>query len=471
MARNSSASPSWGKALVRWLLTGRTAPVPRAPRPPRKPRPLVSSAGRPLADAGKKANAYTGLCLLAAILGCCLGAFVWVTFQASFFLARVFWDAATAGLAALGMPFAAEAATVFLCAAGGLLIGWWGAHVGGLPEPFMQVIAKARVNGRYESAGLGPCAAGVILPQAFGGAVGLAAGLVGVVAVGCTFIGASLRRAGLGIMELPRRGATAVARALARGTVDQARQQRSAARATDRDPFAYDFKRWAKAVLYSAATAAGIATFALLTLELGTQAVLPRFDVPALDTANLGWAVPCVLMGWAGIAIFQVSARICARFDAARRSHALLVPFAGGVVLGLVGAAFPGVMFSGIAQTPDLLADWPKLGAATLLATGFCKFALCPLCIATGWKGGQIYPCVFAAVACGLGFAALTGADAALCLTATAATATACLLRSPALSFGLPLLCFPVESVPLLAAACLVGAALPVPAASSAQKK
>ena len=460
MGRAKSTATGKGAAVLRWLVTGRTAP--HTARVPRPARPLVSSAGRPLAG-GQKASAYAGLALLALALGFCLGAFVWVTFQASFFLASVLWTTASEGLAALGVPNARQAATVVLCAAGGLAIGWWGAHVGGLPEPFMQVIAKARATGRYESAGLGPCAAGVLLPQAFGGAVGLAAGLVGVVATGCTFIGAALRRAGLAIMELPQRGCAAIVRALACSPLEQVTQRKGPARAAARDPLAYDFRRWAKTVLYSAATAAGIAAFALLTAWLGTQAALPRFDAPTLDAAGLAWAAPCVLLGWASIAIFYASARACAKLGPARRARPLLVPLAGGLMLGLAGAAFPGALYSGIAQTPRLLAAWPAMGAASLLATGFLKCALCPWCIATGWKGGQIYPCVFAAAACGLGFAALTGADAALCLAVTAATATACLLRSPALAFGLLLLCFPVESAPLLACACLAGAALPVP--------
>lgn len=462
MGRTKSTTNGKGAAVLRWIVTGRTTPAPRPSHEPLPTRPLVSSAGQPLAN-GQKAAAYAGLVLLAILLGFCLGTIVWATFQASFFLARVLWTAAAEGLAALDIPIARQAATVALCAAGGLLVGWWGAHVGGLPEPFMQVIAKARATGRYESAGLGPCAAGVLLPQVFGGAVGLAAGLVGVIATGCTFIGAALRRAGLAIMELPQRGCAAIARALAHSPFDQAKRRKDPSCAAAGDPLAYDFRGWAKSVLYTAATAAGIAAFALLTAWLGTQATLPRFDAPALDAAGLAWAVPCVLLGWAGIAIFYASARACAKLDAALRTRPLLVPLVGGLVLGIAGAAFPGVLYSGIAQTPRLLAAWPAMGAAALLATGFLKCALCPWCIATGWKGGQIYPCLFAAAACGLGFAALTGADAALCLAVTAATATACLLRSPALAFCLLLLCFPVESAPLLACACLAGAALPVP--------
>lgn len=216
-------------------------------------------------------------------------------------------------------------------------------------------------------------------------------------------------------------------------------------------------------MLYSAAVVAGVGACILLTFLFGTQVTLPRFAIPAITGSQALWVIPCIVLGWAGVAVFYASSRACAHVAPGVVRHPILLPLLGGVVLGAVAAFLPGVLFSGIAQTPALLAGWTQVGAVALIATGFCKFALTPWCIATGWKGGQIYPCVFAACACGLGFAGLIGADPALCLAVTASTATACLLRSPAFAFVLLLLCFPAECTPLLVCTCIAGAALPVP--------
>ncbi|MGI6589995.1 MAG: chloride channel protein [Eggerthellaceae bacterium] len=468
-------------AAVRWLLTGRTERSRKAPKARKAPRPLVSSAGRPLEGGWQKAGIYLGLLILSALLGLFLGALVWVTFQASFFLAQVLWEATTDVLAGVGIPYAKGVATFAICTVGGMVVGWCGLHFGGMPEPFMQVLATVRRTGVYETAGMGSSALGVLLPQVFGGAVGLAAGLIGLVAAGCTFIGSSLRLAGLKIMGLGRRNVRSVCSALVHAPVRQARRRRANRRGANRsgcveddvpdcNPLSYDFRPWAKWVLYSVALVAGIGAFALLTVLLGTQAVIPRFEVPHVAGSQVLWAIPCILLGWAGIAVFSASSSLCARAEFDLSGHPVLMPLVGGLVLGAVAAFLPGVQYSGIAQTPALLENWGQMGVAALMATGFCKFALVPWCIATGWKGGQIYPCVFAAAACGLGFSGLTGADPALCLAATVSTATACLLRSPAFAFVLLLICFPIECTPLLAIACIAGAALPVPQAGTAGK-
>lgn len=476
---NGNGKPSCCVAVLHWLLTGSTRPSRKAPKTPKAARPLVSSAGRPLENGWQKAGAYLGLLVLSVVLGFFLGALVWATFQASFFLARVLWEQVAAAFAGLGVPHASGAAALAICIAGGAAVGWWGMRFGGMPQPFMQVIASVRRAGRYDSAGMGASAMGVLLPQVFGGSVGLAAGLIGLVAAGCTFVGASLRCAGLRIMELGRRSAGAVCAALAHAPIEQTARRRKTAVESSApgdavegtaitDPLSYDFRRWAKAVLYGAATVAGVGAFSLMTALFGTQVTLPRFAVPQVAGAQALWAVPCMVLGWAGTAVFYASSNACARMAPGLARHLVLMPLLGGAVLGTVAAFLPGVLYSGIAQTPALLSGEMRMGAAALIATGLCKFALTPWCIATGWKGGQIYPCVFAACACGLGFAALTGADPALCLAATASTSTACLLRSPAFAFMLLLLCFPAECAPLLACACIAGAALPVPHAQAA---
>jgi hypothetical protein len=466
--RGSSArATGW----LRWLFCLQAGPVLHH-RPPA--RPLVSSAGAPLGSTYHKALSYLGLVLLASVLGFAFGALVWVVFQASFFLGRELWEAVVRGSELLGIPFAKGLSALVICAVGGVLMGLWTQRFGGSPEPFMHVLRKARRTGRYESDGLVPTSMGVVLPQILGASVGVAAGLVGVIATGCTRIGSTLRRAGLDIMRLPHRSAKGIARSLARAPFAETRAQRrrnATADADTQDPLAYDFRPWAKGILYSACVALGVVAFAWLVVCFGTQATLPRFGGIEAAGSDLLWAIPCVLMGWAGAVIFYVSDRGSRHVAGLLSKHPVITPLVGGVVLGVVAAELPGVLFSGIAQTPALLNGWTGVGAIALLATGICKFALTPWCISMGWRGGQIYPCVFASLCCGFGISALSGADPALCISLVAATCMSCELRSPILSFALLLLCFPLKSTLWLAACCLLGAHLPLPCAQADSSK
>jgi hypothetical protein len=444
---------------LRWLLCLRANSAPRK-RPPA--RPFVSSAGAPLSRTSHKALSYSGLVVLAAVLGFLFGALIWVVFQASFFLGRVLWEAVARGFELMGAPFASGLSALVICTLGGLLMSLWTRRFGGSPEPFMQVLGKVRRTGRYDSDGIAATSMGVVLPQMLGASVGLAAGLIGVIATGCTRIGSTLRRAGLGIMQLPHRSATGILRSLAGAPFAEARAQHRGD-ATAPDPLAYDFRTWAKGILYTVCVALGVFAFAWLIVCFGTQAVLPRFDGITATGSELVWAIPCILMGWAGAVVFSISNRSSKLAAKQLSGHPVIEPVVGGIVLGVVAAFLPGVLFSGIAQTPDLLGEWTRLGAITLLATGICKYALTPWCISMGWRGGQIYPSVFASLCCGFGISALSGADPALCISLVAATNMACELRQPILSFVLLLLCFPLQSIPWLIVCCLIGAHLPLP--------
>ena len=109
------------------------------------------------------------------------------------------------------------------------------------------------------------------------------------------------------------------------------------------------------------------------------------------------------------------------------------------------------------------MATWTTWTAAVLVATGFAKAVITPMCLNMGWMGGSFFPSIFAGVAAGYGLAALTGADPMLMVTVTATAYLAGVVRKPLLVLAILFLCFPVEGVVWMGIAAVVGAALPVP--------
>lgn len=102
--------------------------------------------------------------------------------------------------------------------------------------------------------------------------------------------------------------------------------------------------------------------------------------------------------------------------------------------------------------------------AAVLLATGVLKAFVTPLCIELGWKGGDLFPCIFAGVATDYGLAALTGADAMLMVTVTTTAFLAGVTKKPLLALGILAPCFPMRGILYMGLAALAGAAFPIPA-------
>ena len=82
-----------------------------------------------------------------------------------------------------------------------------------------------------------------------------------------------------------------------------------------------------------------------------------------------------------------------------------------------------------------------------------------------GWHGGNFFPNIYAGISAGYGMALLTGADPMLCVTVVTAAYLGGMFRRPLLVLALLVLCFPVRSILWMGLACVVGSALPVPAA------
>ena len=84
------------------------------------------------------------------------------------------------------------------------------------------------------------------------------------------------------------------------------------------------------------------------------------------------------------------------------KSHVVLRGLLGGLGMGIIGALLPLTLFSGEEQTADLIVHAAEIGVVMLIVLGLAKLFATSLLLATGWKGGYIFPIMFAGVALGL---------------------------------------------------------------------
>jgi H+/Cl- antiporter ClcA len=114
------------------------------------------------------------------------------------------------------------------------------------------------------------------------------------------------------------------------------------------------------------------------------------------------------------------------------RSRPIELALLAGLVLGLVGAAFPLTLFSGDAEIQPLINGAVEMGVVTLVILGLLKVFLTVTCLALGWSGGYIFPSFFAGAALGLAVHLLLPfIPELLCMTCVISGLSVTLLKSP----------------------------------------
>lgn len=439
---------------------------------------FVGDVGKPLATASEKASASFGMILFAVAAGFVIGLAVWAVFCLSSALCSLLWVDARAAcvsiLDGLGLP--SWWLPMAFCSAGGLIIGVWTARFGGAPESLDKVMATVRQTGGYKLERPLASVVGFLLPLVFGGSIGPEAGLTGIIAAACTRIGNALKSAGLrvkGVADVTVSAAVSavfgtplagIVATVEEGMPRSASEDAESA-ACAPDPDAYEFRRGGKLVLYTASAMGAVLGIMAVSAVFGGEGGIPRFEGAELELSELWWALPCLLVGYIGAVLYHLSTTLFTRINEWVGHHPIAKPLFAGHVMGVLSIPLPYVLFSGEAQSFELMTGWQGMTALVLIGTGLAKCVATPLCLHFGWQGGHFFPCIFAGIAVGYGVASIGSADPMLCVSVATASLVAGVQRRPLVALALLLLCFPVKSVPLLGLACLLGAFIPMPRA------
>ena len=114
------------------------------------------------------------------------------------------------------------------------------------------------------------------------------------------------------------------------------------------------------------------------------------------------------------------------------KEHVVLRGLIGGLGMGIIGALLPLTLFSGEEQTTELISHAAEIGVAMLILLGLFKLFATSLVLATGWKGGYIFPIMFASVALGMAVnLVFPGIPVAVTVAATMAGALVAALKAP----------------------------------------
>jgi H+/Cl- antiporter ClcA len=172
-------------------------------------------------------------------------------------------------------------------------------------------------------------------------------------------------------------------------------------------------------------------------------------------------AVPFSLVGAVAGVLFTFMFTHLRRLMQPLKAHVVVRGLIGGIGMGLIGALLPLTLFSGEEQTVELIEQAAEIGFVMLIVLALSKLLATSLLLATGWKGGYIFPIMFAGVALGMaGHLLFPNTPIAVTVAATLAGALVAALKAPLFAALFTIALVQADTAPVVAVSVLISALL-----------
>ena len=354
--------------------------------------------------------------------------------------------------------------TLCVCTAGGLITGLWKKKFGDYPEELGVVLGKVKKTSRYPYQNVFPIMISALLPLLVGASVGPEAGLTGVIAGLCTWVGDKLKRYKKEVEELTSIGLSATLGTIFRSPMFGFMEPLESDSETK-------LPKTSKIVLYITAILSSFGVFILLNKLTGVKTGMESLPFNGMDLVQYLYAIPLALIGVFAGYMFFVFKKITLSIESKLRKFTIIRAVAGGILLGISGTFLPLTMFSGEHQISQVVDTASKIGVVTLLAIAFVKLFLTNICIDSGLKGGHFFPVIFCGICIGCAMSLLLGADMIFCCAVVTTALVGHTLKKPLATVLLLMIVFPVKLIPIMLFAAAVAKFIPTPEFLLSEKK
>ena len=387
--------------------------------------------------------------LLTILLGAFCGAVIWLFLRLLGICTGLIWDVVPAKAGFKYLP-------VLTCAAGGLAAGLVRKRYGDYPEELHQVLGKVRKEKHYDYSKMTVILVCAFIPLVFGASVGPEAGLTGIIAGLCYWVGDNVKYAKEHSEEYSEIGAAVTLGSLFHVPL-------FGIFAVEEDPEGEGavpaIPKASKLLLYGlAAGSAYLVTRGLGSLLGDASLSFPSFDYAEPSAADFAMMLIYIPAGMLLYVVFGWSERITGK------AADIIPPVARetlcGAVIGLTALLAPMVIFSGEEQMGELPDTFMRYAPAALIGICLLKLLMTAFCIRFGMKGGHFFPLIFACSCMGFAAAMLVFGNAAgitdaALLTGHAVFAAAIItaatlgaqMKQPVAVSMLLLICFPLRFV------------------------
>lgn len=385
-------------------------------------------------------NTFKLVCLT-ALLGSFSGVVIWCFLKASAVCTVLIWDDLPAIAGFTYFPF-------IICVGGGLLAGVIHRFFGDYPEELNVVMGKIHKERHYDYRPMAVMLICAFIPLVCGASVGPEAGLTGIIAALCYWIGDNVTFAKNNSDMFSEIGEAVTLGQLFHSPLFGIFAVEEGG---DDEGKAGSMSKGNKLVFYGISTAAGFLAAEILTYFFG--AAMEGF--PAFSEIYMGKEDCLMLLVYipAGLLVylfFELSEKITRGIG--QRIPVILRETLCGAAVGAMVLMLPVTMFSGEEQMAELMETF--LAYSPLFLIGICllKIIMTTFCINFGLKGGHFFPLIFACTCMGMGiasivFASEAGLHAAFAAAAVCATVLGAQLKKPVAASLLLLLCFPIRAL------------------------
>ena len=346
--------------------------------------------------------------------------------------------------------------TLCVCTAGGLLAGLWKKKFGDYPEELTAVMGQVKKTGRYPYRNIFSVLCSALFPLLIGASIGPEAGLTGVIAGLCTWVGDKLKRYKQEVEELTAIGMSATLGTIFRspmfGFIEPIESEKETT-----------LPKTSKIVLYITAILSSFGVFILLNKLTGSSTGMESMDFSGIELEKYLYAVPIAAVGILAGYLYFAFKRLTSVLHKKLDRFTVLRAVAGGLLLGVSGTFLPLTMFSGEHQIGEVTAAAGKIGAVMLLVIAVVKLLLTNICIDSGLKGGHFFPVIFCGVCIGCAMSLLFGIDMVFCAAVATAALVGHTLKKPLATVLLLMIVFPVRLIPIMLFAAAAAKFIPTP--------
>lgn len=373
--------------------------------------------------------------LLTLLLGMFAGLVIWTFLKLVALCTGLIWETVPARTGGKWI-------IVVLCTAGALAAGILRKKFGDYPESLDTVMGKIKKDHHYSYHPMLVMLLCAFLPLVLGASVGPEAGLTGIIAALCYWVGDNVTFAKQNMDLYSRVGEAVTLGQLFRSPLFGilAVEEGEGQLVPERMP------KGMKLVLYALSTASSFAVIWLLNSLFGKAMTgFPSFSEVPVSTADGFLALLYIPVGCLLFLFYEGCETVMGKV--AKILPPVLRETLCGLAIGLVALVCPMVLFSGEEQMAQLIGN--NGGYGVLFLAGICllKLVMTSFCLKFGMKGGHFFPIIFACTCMGYALGTLFFAGdpghAAFAAGIITAAALGAQMKKPLAVTVLLLLCFP----------------------------
>lgn len=381
------------------------------------------------------------LVCLTALLGGFSGVIIWVFLKASTICIYYIWNRLPAGTGNTFLPF-------IICVLGGLVVGVIHRFYGNYPEELSVVMGKIQKEKHYDYRPITAMLICAFIPLICGASVGPEAGLTGIIAALCYWVGDNVTIAKKNSDMFSEIGEAVTLGQLFHSPLFGilAVEERD-----DEEEAVSPMSKGNKLLFYGISSASGFLMAEILTYFFGTAMDgFPGFSTITMGKEDFLMLLIYIPAGLLVFLFFELSEKVTKGIG--KRIPVILRETLCGAAVGCMALMLPVIMFSGEEQMAELIGTFFTYSPLVLIGICLLKIIMTTFCINFGLIGGHFFPLIFACTCMGMGiasiaFAAEPGLHAAFAAAAVCATVLGAQLKKPVAVSLLLLLCFPVRAL------------------------